>query len=171
MLAFADFSVAVTNARATASWWQEKLGFAVHTVGEPEGHAVVVAPPGERFLLHLCEGFEPVAPGNTGIAFVTDEIEPMVRRMEAAGVLFPEPVRIEPWGGSAKFADPDGNVFWLVGAPASFVRRETARRAPTARRRSRTRPSAPSRSARTSPPARTARARRRPRSRRGRKSR
>jgi catechol 2,3-dioxygenase-like lactoylglutathione lyase family enzyme len=129
MLALADFAVTVTNARTTAQWWQEKLGFGVHVVDGPSGHAVMVAPPGERFLLHLCEGIDAVDPGNTGIAFVTDELDGQVQRMEAAGVRFTEPLRKNAWGGVAKFADPDGNIFWILGAPTEFIRGEVSRRA------------------------------------------
>src|SRR5579862_7341770 len=129
MLAIADFAVVVSNARASADWWRQKLGFEVHTIGAPGGHAILVAPPGERFLLHLCEGIAPVEPGNTGIAFMTDEIDALVDRMLAAGVRFPEPLKKEEWGAGAKFADPDGNVFWLLGAPTGFVRGEMDRRA------------------------------------------
>lgn len=139
MLAFADFAVSVKDAEASAQWWQDKLGFRTHTIGTPGGHGVLVAPPGERFLLHLCEGIEPIEPGNTGIAFMTDEIETQAHRMESEGVVFIEPLKIERWGGHAKFADPDGNVYWLLGAPRSFVRGELVRRAPAA---GRTRPTA-----------------------------
>ncbi len=128
MIALADCAVAVSDAKASARWWQEKLGFAVHVVGGGD-HAVMVAPPGDRFILHLCEGFESVQPGNSGIAFVTDDIDGLVRRMRSAGVPFPEPLKKESWGGMAKFADPDGNVYWLLAAPTSFVRKETTRRA------------------------------------------
>jgi catechol 2,3-dioxygenase-like lactoylglutathione lyase family enzyme len=136
MLAISDVAIVVTNARASAAWWAEKVGFAVHTIGGPDGHAVMVAPPGERFVLHLCEGIAPVEPGNSGIGFVTDEIDAIVRRMVASGVTFVEPLKRESWGGSAKFRDPDGNIFWLLGAPLPFIRRETRRRAPARRRRS-----------------------------------
>ena len=138
MIALADCAVTVTNAQESARWWKEKLGFDVHIVGG-EGHALTVAPAGDRFVMHLCEGFEPVDPGNSGIAFMTDEIGPLVRRMVAAGVHFPEPLRKESWGAMAKFADPDGNVYWLLGAPASFIRRE-ARRIARARPASKSRP-------------------------------
>jgi catechol 2,3-dioxygenase-like lactoylglutathione lyase family enzyme len=129
MIALADCAVVVSDARASARWWNEKLGFAVHAVGNSE-HAIVVAPPGERFVLHLCAGFAPVEPGNSGIAFMTDDIEQLVLKMRAGAVEFPEPLRKESWGSMAKFADPDGNVFWLMEAPAAFIRQETRRRAP-----------------------------------------
>ncbi len=129
MIALADCAVAVTDAKASARWWTEKVGFAVHTVGNGP-HAVVVAPPGDRFVIHLCEGFEKPEPGNTGIAFVSDDLEPRVRRMEAAGVVFAEPMSVGPGGARAKFADPDGNIFWLIGAPTAFIRGELDRRAP-----------------------------------------
>jgi catechol 2,3-dioxygenase-like lactoylglutathione lyase family enzyme len=142
MIALADMAVVVSDARKTADWWKENLGFAEHTVGRG-GHALLVAPPGERFVLHLCQGFAPLEPGDTGIAFVTDGIEGLVTRMERGGVRFPEPLHAESWGQSAKFADPDGNVFWLLAVPTAFVRATLGLRAPTAppkRRKKRTTP-------------------------------
>jgi predicted enzyme related to lactoylglutathione lyase len=132
MLRLADFAVTVTSAEATAKWWKEAVGCEIYTLGAPGSHAIMIAPPGERFLLHLCEGFEAVEPGNTGIAFVTDEIEKLVRKMGTAGVQFPQPLKKESWGASAKFADPDGNIFWLMAAPPSFIRQATTRRASSA---------------------------------------
>jgi lactoylglutathione lyase len=129
MIVLSDCAVTVSNAKQAAQWWTEKLGFAVHTVGQG-GHAVMVAPPGDKFVLHLCEGFGPVEPGNSGVGFVTDELEPLVARMQASGVRFAEPLTKTSWGGFAKFEDPDGNVYWLMGAAAAFVRAEGKRRAP-----------------------------------------
>lgn len=129
MMALADVGIAVSDAKLSAKWWKDKLGFSVHHL-EGNEHAVLIAPPGERFLLHLCQGFEEVDPGNTGIAFMTDDIEGVVARMEKAGVRFPEPLKKEEWGASAKFADPDGNVFWLMGSPRGFIRKAVALRAP-----------------------------------------
>jgi catechol 2,3-dioxygenase-like lactoylglutathione lyase family enzyme len=134
MIALADVAVTVRDAKASARWWQQVLGFSSHTVGEDGGHSLMVAAPGDRFVLHLCEGFAPLEPGDSGIAFMTDDLEGHVRRMEAAGVSFPEPMRKEAWGGMAKFADPDGNIFWLLGAPTAFVRSEARRRGASASR-------------------------------------
>ena len=132
MIALADVAVVVSDARASAKWWTKNLGFSTYTVGGA-GHAILVAPPGERFALHLCEGFAPVEPGNSGVAFVTDEIDGLVARMLRAGVEFPEPLRKEEWGKMAKFADPDGNVFWLLEAPTSMVKATLKSRAPAAK--------------------------------------
>lgn len=129
MLALADVAVVVSNARVSAKWWKKNLGFAVYTVGGT-GHAVMVAPPGDRFVLHLCEGFAPLEPGDSGIAFVTDDMDATVARMKRGKVRFPEQVRDEEWGKMAKFADPDGNIFWLLGAPAKMVRDTLRSRAP-----------------------------------------
>lgn len=129
MIAIADVAVSVKDAKASAAWWAEKMGFESHTLEGPKGHAVMVAPPGERYVLHLCEGFEPVDPGNTGIALVTDELDDCVRRLEAGGVTITERHRNDPDWGSVKFADPDGNIFWLLGAPTPFIRAQTAKRA------------------------------------------
>lgn len=81
----------------------------------------MVAPPGDRFVLHHCEAFAPLEPGDTGIAFVTDEIDKLATRMEKGKMRFTEPVTAEEWGKSGKFSDPDGNIFWLLGAPKKMV--------------------------------------------------
>ncbi|MGA9838929.1 MAG: VOC family protein [Thermoplasmata archaeon] len=129
MLAIADVAVVVSHAKASAKWWKRNLGFASYTVGG-SGHALLVAPPGDRFVLHLCEGFAPLEPGDTGIAFVTDEIDALVARMLKGGVEFAVPLKKESWGATAKFADPDGNIFWLLGAPSAMVRAARNSRAP-----------------------------------------
>jgi len=130
MIALADVAVVVSNAEASARWWKKHLGFDSYTIGGVSGHAVLVAPPGDKFVLHLCEGFAPLEPGDTGIAFVTDEMDALVGRMVRRSVRFPQPMKKEAWGAMAKFADPDGNVFWLLGVPTSMVRSTLRSRAP-----------------------------------------
>jgi hypothetical protein len=129
LIAIADVPVVVSNAKASAKWWKDKLGFSSYTVGG-SGHAILVAPPGDRFVLHLCEGFAPLEPGDTGIAFVTDELRVLATRMKRAGVKFPEPPGGDNRGRMAKFADPDGNVFWIIQVPLPFVRATLNSRAP-----------------------------------------
>lgn len=120
MMRFADVAVSVSDAKAAAAWWTQKLGFrSTNVMGNP--HAVVVAPPGDRFLLHLCEAYEPVDPGNTGIAFLSDDLEADVARLCAEGVAFEPRAKEGHEAGMAKFRDPDGNVFWLIGAPREAI--------------------------------------------------
>ncbi len=133
MIALADVAVVVSNAKASAEWWTKNLGFETYTVGS-SGHALLVAPPGDRFVLHLCEGFAPLEPGDTGIAFVTDDIDATLARMVEGGVTFPVPPAKQAWGTRAKFADPDGNIFWLMEAPAALVRATLNSRAPHRKR-------------------------------------
>jgi catechol 2,3-dioxygenase-like lactoylglutathione lyase family enzyme len=130
MIAIADVAVVVSNAQASARWWTKNLGFATYTVGGKGGHATLVAPPGDRFVVHLCEGFAPLEPGDTGIAFVTDTMESLVARMTKGNVRFPVPPKTEAWGSMAKFADPDGNIFWLLQVPTAMVRATLKSRAP-----------------------------------------
>jgi catechol 2,3-dioxygenase-like lactoylglutathione lyase family enzyme len=129
MMALADVAVVVSDAKASARWWTKNLGFGTYTIGG-SGHAILVAPPGERLVLHLCEGFAPLEPGDTGIAFITDAIDAAVARMTKGGVAFPEPLHAEKWGKMAKFADPDGNIFWLMEVPTPMVRATLNSRAP-----------------------------------------
>jgi catechol 2,3-dioxygenase-like lactoylglutathione lyase family enzyme len=144
LIAIADVAVVVSDAKASARWWRKNLGFATYTIGGG-GHAVLVAPPGERFVLHLCEGFAPRETGNTGIAFVTDAMDALVARMTKGAVPFPEPVHKEAWGRMAKFADPDGNVFWLLEVPTAMVRAILSSRAPRRQRAKAGRRSRPTR--------------------------
>jgi catechol 2,3-dioxygenase-like lactoylglutathione lyase family enzyme len=134
MIAIADVAVVVSDAKASAKWWTENLGFATYTIGGT-GHATLVAPPGERFILHLCEGFAPLEPGDSGIAFVTDEMDALMERMTRGGVQFPVPPTREAWGRMAKFADPDGNIFWLLDVPTSMVRATLNSRAAAPKRK------------------------------------
>lgn len=140
MLALADVAVVVRDASASAEWWREKLGFAIHRIGD---HAIMAAPPGDRFVLHRCEGFAPVEPGDTGIAFLSDELSALSARLRAKGVQFPEPYREGSGAASAKFADPDGNI--LLAALRSFPVRAEHPRAPCPT-------GAPARRAETVPP-------------------
>lgn len=129
MIALADVAVVVSNARASARWWQKAVGFASHTIGG-KGHAILVGPPGERLILHLCEGFAPLEPGDTGIAFITDDLTTLATRMSKHGVRFPSPPQKQAWGSMAKFEDPDGNIFWLLEVPTAMVRATLKLRAP-----------------------------------------
>jgi catechol 2,3-dioxygenase-like lactoylglutathione lyase family enzyme len=108
-----DVAVVVSDAKKAAGWYREKLGFEVG--GEPEGHWVVVYPPGweEGTVIHLCEGPD-LEPGNTGVGFATEDLDEAHKEMKDRGVEFTVEPKKEEWGTYAMFKDPDGNEFWLL---------------------------------------------------------
>jgi catechol 2,3-dioxygenase-like lactoylglutathione lyase family enzyme len=109
-----SFSVAVvvSDPKKSAKWYRAKLGLATSV----EGHWVTVWQKGTTWKIHLCEG-KP-EPGNTGIAFYTDNVEKLVASLKKKDVKFSVDYTKTDWGENAQFDDPDGNVFWLIkGSP------------------------------------------------------
>jgi len=119
ILELATVAVSVSRpAKKAAEWYRDKLGLEIG--GEAEGHWVVVAPKGKTgtpkgpwYGIHLCEEDKP-EPGNTGILFLTKDIEATCKELKAKGVRFTHELTKEAWGTYAMFADPDGNEFWLM---------------------------------------------------------
>src|SRR5947199_8246233 len=63
-------ALVVSDAKKSAKWYQEKLGFEIR---DHQGHWITVAPKRENMAFHLGEGFYPLEPGNTGISFTTTD--------------------------------------------------------------------------------------------------
>jgi predicted enzyme related to lactoylglutathione lyase len=103
------FSVAVvvTEPIKAAKWYAEKLGFETSV----KGHWVTAWPTGSQWKLHLCQG-KP-EPGNTGIAFYSQDVEKSAAELKKKGVKFSMDVTKRGTSSTAMFEDPDGNVFWL----------------------------------------------------------
>lgn len=126
-------AVLVDDAKKSAEWYREKLGFEV--VGM-EGHTVFVKPKGPQTpLLHLCAkcdawgGDRPG--GRTGIwlscgqivirrdsrtgtaipASNPDDVERTYEELKKKGVEFPEELTATSWGKYAILRDLDGNEF------------------------------------------------------------
>ncbi len=108
----ASVAVVVSNGKKSSQWYEEKLGFEVH---DKEGHWITVAPKKSKQVLHLCES-KSLEPGNTGILILADDIEAQYKEMKKKGVKFTQELTKADWGSSAKFSDPDGNIFWLAEA-------------------------------------------------------
>ena len=110
----ASVPVLVKNARESAEWYREKLGFEVNMQGQ---HWVEVKPMGSSAVLHLCEKckeWENDSPGgNTGIFLRSDDQAKTYRELKAKGVEFAVELTKESWGTYAVFKDPDGNQFWI----------------------------------------------------------
>ena len=70
MMRLLTIAIVVSDAKKSAKWYQEKLGFEIR---DHQGHWITVAPRRENVAFHLCEGFYPLEPGNTGISFTTTD--------------------------------------------------------------------------------------------------
>jgi catechol 2,3-dioxygenase-like lactoylglutathione lyase family enzyme len=108
--------VFVSNVQTSAAFFRDKLGFAIDFLhGHPPFYASVSR---GAARLHLRFVHEPViTPGvrerEEGLlsAFLdVENIKGLFAEYKAAGVGFVQPLRKEPWGGSAFIVlDPDGN--------------------------------------------------------------
>ena len=123
------FSVAVmvSDAKKSAKWYKEKLGFSTSI----DDHWVTAWPKGGSWKLHLCEG--ELEPGNTGISFWSESLEKDVAALKKKGVKFSQDYTKFDWGAVAEFDDPDGNVFTFgqgsPSPPTAAGRTDTRRRA------------------------------------------
>jgi catechol 2,3-dioxygenase-like lactoylglutathione lyase family enzyme len=106
-------AVMVSDAKKSAKWYEEKLGFETST---EEGHWVTAWPRRADWKLHLCEG--KLDPGNTGIGLYSDDVEKTVADLKKKGVKFARDYTKTDWGENAQLEDPDGNIIWIKkGAP------------------------------------------------------
>ena len=105
-----DMAVVVSNAKKSAGWYKEKLGFEIR---DNEGHWVTVAPKGSQVVFHLCETTPPET-GNTGIGFRVKDLDKTYAEYSGKGVEFTVKSTKAEWGFYAMFKDPDGNEFWLM---------------------------------------------------------
>ena len=126
-------AVLVRDARKSAQWYREKLGFEIVGI---EGHIVFVRPNGSQgALLHLCERCDDWGNdqpgGRTGIWLRCGEltlrkdertgrtipasnpanVEKTYSELKKNGVEFSQELTSTSWGKMAILRDPDGNEF------------------------------------------------------------
>jgi len=126
-------AVLVHDARKSAQWYHDKLGFEIIGL---EGHAIFVRPRwSQSVLLHLCErcdDWESDQPGGrTGIWLRCGEltlhkdertgkiiplsdpenVEKTYFELKSKGVEFTQELTTTSWGKMAILMDPDGNEF------------------------------------------------------------
>ena len=114
--------VFVSNVQTSAAFFRDKLGFAIDFLhGNPPFYASVSR---GAARLHLRFVHEPVITpevrereGGLLSAFLNvDNLKDLFAEYKAAGVDFVQPLRKEPWGGSAFIVlDPDGNGICFAG--------------------------------------------------------
>jgi len=104
-------AIVVSDAAKAMEWYRDKLGLEV--AGDPKQHWVTTGVKGSEHRLHLCE-HKPLEKGNTGIAFLCDDIQTTFEELSKRGVKFTTRPTKEPWGTYAMLADLDGNEFWLM---------------------------------------------------------
>jgi catechol 2,3-dioxygenase-like lactoylglutathione lyase family enzyme len=106
-------AVVVSDGKKAKEWYREKLGFELQ---EDEEHWIVVGPQGSSTGIHLCAA-EKLEPRNTGILFLTDNVDSAYQELKRKGVEFTRELAKAEWDENIKYAmfkDPDGNEFWLM---------------------------------------------------------
>ena len=110
-----------TDAPALIRWLTDVLGF-TETLVVPDGdlvvHAELAWPPGGGVMLGSVrdDGGWAVQPGATGAYLVTDDVEAVWARVQAAGADVLRPLQSPEYGGQEfSVRDPEGNS-WSVGS-------------------------------------------------------
>lgn len=105
-------AVVVKDLKRSKQFFVKKLGFKVL---DDHGHWVTVGRDPKGLRIHLCET-KPLEKGNTGICITVDTtVEKAFAALKKKGVKFPCPPTQREWGVECRFADPDGNEYWLMG--------------------------------------------------------
>jgi predicted enzyme related to lactoylglutathione lyase len=131
-----QITLVVSNQSRALEFYTEKVGFEKKTdVGVPGGARwVTVGPKGQELELALFEMGSAVDPAQKAwskdwspgtsppIVVRVADCKKTYEELHGRGVEFPQPPKEYPWGISATFRDPDGNLFSLSQPPTSWAR-------------------------------------------------
>ena len=120
-------TLVVTNQTRSLEFFTQKVGFEKKTDVAPPGGTryVTVGPKGHDLEIVLWEMGTAVGPGQENaaktwspgrtppISLGVADCEKTYQELSLRGVEFPQPAFKHPWGTSATFRDPDGNLFTL----------------------------------------------------------
>ena len=126
MARLAAIALVVPDYDAAIAFYCGIMGFAL-TEDHDQGHKrwVTVTPPGGGARLVLARAEDTAqraaignqAGGRVWLFLETDDFARDAARMQAAGVVFEEPPRFEPYGTVAVWRDPFGNRWDLIAPP------------------------------------------------------
>jgi len=109
----------VADIGASCEFYTEKLGFSVaFTYGDPPFYGQVFRDGARLNLRQLDEpALRPELRGEVLSASITlDDAKPLFLEFQAAGVVFHQTLKTEPWGARTFIvADPDGNLILFAG--------------------------------------------------------
>ena len=111
----------VSDIAASCEFYTKKLGFAVaFSYGEPPFYGQVFRD-GARLNLRYLDtpGFDAALRDREQLlsaSITLDDAKPLFLEYQAAGVVFAQPLRTEPWGARTFVVrDPDGNLILFAG--------------------------------------------------------
>jgi catechol 2,3-dioxygenase-like lactoylglutathione lyase family enzyme len=119
ILLAAEPQLFVADIAASCEFYTKKLGFTVaFTYGEPPFYGQVFRDGARLNLRHLDEpAFRPELRGDLlSASIVLDDAKPLFLEFQAAGVVFHQVLKTEPWGARTFIVcDPDGNLILFAG--------------------------------------------------------
>jgi len=119
ILLAAEPQLFVADIGASCEFYTKKLGFAVaFTYGEPPFYGQVFRDGARLNLRHLDEpAFRPELRGDLlSASIVLEDAKPLFLEFQAAGVVFHQGLKTEPWGARTFIVcDPDGNLILFAG--------------------------------------------------------
>jgi predicted enzyme related to lactoylglutathione lyase len=131
---FAVITLVVTNQARSVEFFTGKVGFVKKTdVTAPNGYRyVTVAPKGQELEMALFEVGSAIDPmqkewsknwtpaRSPPIVMFVPDCRKAHQELSGRGVEFVAPPLDHPWGTSATFKDPDGNLFSMNQLPAAW---------------------------------------------------
>jgi predicted enzyme related to lactoylglutathione lyase len=110
-------SIPVRDQDRALAFYTKQLGFSI-TTDQPfndKQRWIELKIPGAEtgVVLFTPDGWENRIGSFQGVSFVSSDVQKTYDELRSRGVQFDAPPKIESWGSSAIFRDPDGNQFVL----------------------------------------------------------
>jgi catechol 2,3-dioxygenase-like lactoylglutathione lyase family enzyme len=125
VLLAAEPQLFVSAINSSCEFFTQKLGFQVaFTYGDPPFYASVVRDGARLNLRRVCgpvfdSTFRSREPDALSATITLDDVQPLFREFQNAGVPLHQNLRTEPWGAHTFIVqDPDGNLILFAGSAA-----------------------------------------------------